>query len=561
MIMVLINWLYIAITSLLAGFAVLSLYCLIFGTKINSVKPCIWAGLVVNTVFAQVWSLFGGVGLAANIVLSLICLIIFVLKRKDILELLYDAREKTAEVKAMPVIYAALIILFSYGASRGYIHFDTSLYHAQSIRWIEEYGVVKGLASLQVRFGYNSSAFALTALYSFKDILGQSLHTTSGFFALLGIFHVSDVYRSFVEKKVRFSDFIRLGLLFYLGLIFREMTSPASDYYAQILIFSILIMWLDALDEEKENEKAGAYPFAMISILLVYAATVKFSIALLVLLAVKPAVMMIKGKQVKQTLASLLGGILVLVPFFIRNYLISGWLIYPSTIIDIFNPDWKIPKWMAEYDAVEIGVYGKGIKDISKQNMPLSEWLPPWFSEMSLIEKGWVCLTVIAIIGGAVYFVWKLCRKKADKDRLLVWAVMTIGCLFWFFSAPLVRYGYGYLTCLPLLFDGMLCFELTEKSGDKKSLYISYFLIFALFGVYRIKTMGYDIYTTIKEPYYIAQKDYTDWDATKYNLDGQTIYVPIENGMIGYNQFPASIFVDDIELRGTDFKDGFRFKQ
>lgn len=559
MIMVLINWLYIAITSLLAGFAVLSLYCLIFGTKINSVKPCIWAGLVVNTVFAQVWSLFGGVGLAANMVLSLICLIVFVLKRKDILELLYDAREKTAEVKAMPVIYAALIILFSYGTSRGYIHFDTSLYHAQSIRWIEEYGVVKGLASLQVRFGYNSSAFALTALYSFKDILGQSLHTTSGFFALLGIFHVSDVYRSFVEKKVRFSDFIRLGLLFYLGLIFREMTSPASDYYAQILIFSILIMWLDALDEEKENEKAGAYPFAMISILLVYAATVKFSIALLVLLAIKPAAMMIKEKQIKQTLASLLGGIAVLVPFFIRNYLISGWLIYPSTIIDIFNPDWKIPKGMAQYDAKEIGAYGKGINDVTNMDMPFAEWFPSWFSSMSVTEKGWVCLSAIAIIGGLIYFIWKLCRKSIDKDRLLVWAVVTVGCLFWFFSAPLVRYGYGYLTCLPLLFDGLLCFELTERTGDRKSLYIAYFLVFCLFGVYRIKTMSYDILTTIKEPYYTVQKDYSEWPATEYDLDGQTIYIPTENGMIGYSHFPSSLLIIDVELRGTDLKDGFRF--
>ena len=41
-----------------------------------------------------------------------------------------------------------LMLLFSYGASRGYLHFDSGLYHAQAIRWIEEYGVVPGLANL-----------------------------------------------------------------------------------------------------------------------------------------------------------------------------------------------------------------------------------------------------------------------------------------------------------------------------------------------------------------------------------------------------------------------------
>lgn len=560
MIMVLINWLYIAITSFLTGFALLSLYCWLFKAKINKVLPCMFAGIVVNTVYAQVWSLFGGVGLAANVVLMITSLLILLFMRERISKLLTSARENTAKVKSLPIIYSFIVILFAYGTSRGYIHYDTSLYHAQSIRWIEEYGVVKGLACLQLRFGYNSSAFSLTALYSFKDLLGQSLHTTAGFFALLGAFQVAGVYRVFVEKTVRYSDFIRLGLLFYLGLIFREMTSPASDYYAQILIYSVLIMWLDALDEDKEKNQKSTYPYAMLSILLVYAATVKFSIALLVLLTIKPAVEMIKTKQHKQIIASLLGGIMVLIPFFIRNYLISGWLIYPSTFIDIFNPDWKIPKGVAQYDAMEIGVYGKGINDVTQMDMPMSKWLPSWFGNMGIIEKGWVCLTALTIVIGIVYFVWKLIKKQVDADVMLVWLVVTIGGIFWFISAPLVRYGYGYLTCIPLFVDGMLCFELINKSGDRKSLYIAYLIVLIAIGAFRVKTIGYDIITTAKEPYYTAQKDYSDWPASEYNLDGQTIYIPKEDALIGYNQFPASLLTIDVELRGDDFKDGFRYK-
>jgi len=567
MIMVLLNWLYIAITSFATGVAVLGFFSWIFKKEYNEKAiPTIFAGLAFNTVYAQTWSLFGGVGIGANIVLSLSAIIILVICRYKVRGTINSLRREPRSKRLLMVFYIVTVIIFAYGTSRGYIHYDTSLYHAQSIRWIEEYGVVKGLACLQIRFGYNSSAFALTALYSFASLLGQSLHTTAGFFCMLGALQVVDVYRVFSEKRVRHSDFIRIGLLFYLGMVFKEMVSPASDYYAQILIFSTLIMWLDALDEEKmhqgdeEGQLSRIYPYAMLSILLVYAATVKFSIALLVLLVIKPAYMLIKSRKIKQILACLTAGIAVLLPFFIRNVLISGWLIYPSTFIDLFDVDWKIPKGVAQYDAMEIGVYGKGINDVTKLDMPIQEWLPNWFRQMSVIEKGWVSLTVICLIAGLIYFLYKLIKKQADWDKMLVFTVISASCLFWFVTAPLVRYGYAYLTCVPLFVDGCLCFELIKKTNDKKSLYWAYAIVFAIIALYRLKTVGYDIINTLNQPYYLAQKDYEDWPAEEYEINGHTLYVPYQDALIGYNKFPASLMTIDIEMRGDDWEDGFRYK-
>ena len=53
------------------------------------------------------------------------------------------------------------------------MHYDTGLYHAQAIRWIEEYGVVPGLANLHSRFGYNSASFALSAFFSETWLIGR----------------------------------------------------------------------------------------------------------------------------------------------------------------------------------------------------------------------------------------------------------------------------------------------------------------------------------------------------------------------------------------------------
>ena len=78
-----------------------------------------------------------------------------------------------------------LFFVFAYGASTGIIHYDTGLYHAQSIRWIEEYGVVPGLGNLHTRLAYNSASFCLSALYSFAFLGGQSYHCVAGFLAFL----------------------------------------------------------------------------------------------------------------------------------------------------------------------------------------------------------------------------------------------------------------------------------------------------------------------------------------------------------------------------------------
>ena len=69
------------------------------------------------------------------------------------------------------------------------MHVDTGLYHAQAIRWIEEYGVVPGLGNLHSRFAYNSAAFPLCAVYSMRWLGGslfpEGIHAVQGFLALL----------------------------------------------------------------------------------------------------------------------------------------------------------------------------------------------------------------------------------------------------------------------------------------------------------------------------------------------------------------------------------------
>lgn len=562
MLVILLNWLYIGMTTFLTGYAVLGLFARLFEYETKHLVTCFFAGLATVTVYSQLFSLFEGVGTVANIVLSLFCMGVVFVCRERLLVVYKNAKELVMEQKWRIPVYAFLVLLMAYGTSRGYMHFDTGLYHAQSIRWIEEYGVVPGLGNLQSRFGYNSASFALTALYSMRGLFGQSLHTTAGFFALLSSFVALDLRNVFVDKKVCLSDFARIGLVFYLSVIFSEMMSPASDYYAMLLLFDILVLWLEEDEYQKTMGTHNPVPYGMLCVLLVYAVTVKFSVAPLLLLVIKPAVMLIKEKKGRQIAAFLSLGFFTALPFFIRNVIISGWLVYPSTMLDFFNVDWKIPKEQADYDAAEIGVYGKGMTDATLKDTPFLEWFFPWFEKLKSLEKVFFAMTILAVIIGVIWIITTFVRKKKNHyDFIFVFAVFTVSALFWFLSAPLIRYGYAYVVALPLITFGFTYLELLDCKRIKPyaaKLGTVFAVVLLCFMATRVKGLYEDIARTYKQPYYLTQTDYEDGEAVTQEVDGIIFYVPVDRAQIGYNKFPSSLLVWPIELRGDSIEDGFR---
>ncbi|MBQ7430835.1 MAG: hypothetical protein IJV29_14430, partial [Butyrivibrio sp.] len=118
--------------------------------------------------------------------------------------------------------------------------------------------------------------------------------------------------------------------------------------------------------------------------------TVKLSAAMRMLLAIKPIVQLVRTRKkdsVIPILFSVAMSLLISIPFFVRNVILSGWLIYPFTSIDLFNVPWKVPKGQAAYDAKEIMVYGRGYTDVLQYDMPFTQWFPNWFAQIGNLNK------------------------------------------------------------------------------------------------------------------------------------------------------------------------------
>lgn len=574
MLSVSIIFLYVAFTTYLTGYLALRGIGALFGamsgnnSKAPSETPSglpapgllqtvkadgyLMAGLVFNTVYAQIFSLFYKVGLLANLLLLGICGMTAVVFGRQLAEGLRQGYRSASRGRRL--FYLFLFLLFAYGTSRGIIHYDTGLYHAQSIRWIEEYGVVKGLGNLHCRLAYNSSSFSLSALYSFAFLGGPSYHCMAGFTALLLAGVCSEVTEAWKRKRLFAADIARLAGFYYLFIIFDEMVSPASDYFTVLTIFYIVIRYL----ELAEKGERFWLPYGLLSLLGVYTMSLKLSAVPILLLTARPAAMLIRDKNIKGIIGCIGLGILILLPCFLRNILISGWMIYPFTAIDLFDVDWKIPKSIADYDAREIRVWGRGIHDTARFGESICQWFPGWFASQSALDRAAILGAAAAVPASLAGFLWAVKRKEEIQRGLMLGAVtVSLSFLFWLFSAPLIRYGCVYVwLAAPVTFGALALRHIRTKTFWRPV-----YILAGLLACYKILALGKEIAAGYTPEYLILQKDYENYQVENCRIQGIQFYYPSQGDQTGYRAFPSAPAIPSAELRGNSLKDGFRYKK
>lgn len=587
MISVLINWSYVFITTYIIGYFTLSrAYRFYKHERHIGIMSSVMAGLAITTAYAGFFSIFYKVGVVANIVMILFCVLFVWLDRAHYTDILSDINGgkfigrifgsgSTRIIKV--IIFLIFFVAALFFTTEGNFFSDSGYYHEQSIRWIEEFGTVKGSVHILKRLAYNSCYFCQCALYSMRDIFSQSLHCLSGFYGILVMGYALAGFNKSIKTNA-----IRLAPFVYFILLCSEITSPASDYPLVFSVFYVVIRWFELRDDNEEHYS----PYALLSLFVVFLISIKLTVGCLILIVIKPAIAMIKEKRIKEIITSIMAGIIILLPYFIRNYIICGWLIYPFTKIDIFNPDWKLPMRHVQADADEIKVWGRGMGQIGGQVTDgIKVWLPHWWEYMSVPNR---LIVASAIIVLSVYLVYRVCRfvtgviriynkKTATNekrlviidsiDRYIFEAALLFSLLYWFFESPLFRYGVCYILIAMFYAIGDILGEAWNKSVIIK---VAVVLICVLTmipftnGIIEYFKWNYEciLYNSDYE-YFVMQEDYPRVEYGTTEINGVTFYYPKEElGQIGYHMFPALWFngTDNVESRGDKITDGYRYK-
>ncbi len=556
MVVIVLSWVYMFLICTLIGIGTLGLV----RNRRFSVTLYLVTGVIGITVYSQFFSIFAKLGLWAHVMLVAAALVCGYRNRSTVWQLWQTYRPVLCSWEGF--FYCCFVLLIAFFTSRGEFHTDTNIYHAAAIRIYEEYGLVKGIGNLQLHYAYNSSCLAFASIFSMKWLLGSSLHTTTGFLETVMCLYAFHGLRAFRQHKEHVADMMRIGILLYTLVNVTRSMSPATDYATMFFALFIITAWCENFFEKGSELTV----YCLLTVAAVFAATLKFSSCLLVLLGLYPAWCLIREKRWKEIGICLFGGCVILCPFLVRNYLISGWLLYPFEGIDLFKVPWKIPLEYLVHDADQIKVWGRCLYDVEKVDMPIYEWLPVWWEHQFRYEKMFLGGVLLGTALQLLMAGMRLYRKQKIRPQMAVLHLAVWGnVLVWFLVAPFIRYGLAFLIAVVMLAVG-------DYLGERKQGLCSIVAGSLVFGILVSLSPYWDQYVTeagvfvkqnLREPYYIEQKDYDRGSMDSCEINGNTVYFSTGEEINSYHVFPGTCYKPMLErstLIGERIEDGFRAK-
>lgn len=562
MVITVIIWIYAAFLSFSYGFLIWRLSNRI-GRVIEPEQAnfllTVLIGLAFLTTIASYLSLFTQIGLLANLFLLGGAIVILVLGRKDLrisFRTYYSVVIHTHFlIWILGLFLLGVVLIKTNGLSTNW---DTGLYHAQAIRWIETYPAVPGLGNLLTQLGFNSAWLMTSSIFSFSFLGSNSFHVMDGFLLVLAFGVFLSRGNRLLRGEIKASNIAALGLIF-LGrrLLTWEVSSPGTDLPATVLLWVLLILGL----EELESNEMDFFRLSSLFILACFTTTIKLSTVPILLLLV---VLFIRRKLWKHknfTIFLVSGCAILYLPWLARNIILTGYLVFPFAAIDLFRFDWKIPEKVVVDTADWIrswAQFPQGDKDVILK-MTLSEWLPAWFREQADIDR----LILLSTLGGVVLHGVGLLVERLSGNRskdffqsILITVVAFTGGLFWVLQAPAIRFGYGFLGFLVVFPVSLVAAKIVRMIPGQARHWTLWLLVLALIA-YQVPNLYAS--RSILAKYLLEPEPYPTPSFSSIQANGFILQSPDQNSQCWYIPLPCAPWYDGaIELRGNNLGDGFR---
>jgi len=453
------------------------------------------------------------------------------------------------------MLFAAVFLVVLENATHKPTNYDTALYHAQAIHWIESYRAVPGLVNIQDRFAYNSSWLVLAASMSFAFLGLHSFHLINSVLLLTVMFYFGDGFQDLIQKQVKLSHVVK-AILFFLPIFLyaSDLSSPGTDLPPALLIWVTMVLILEKM--EKRGLEFDIYSI-VICILSILVITFKLSALPLSLLALLILIQQIRNKAWRRGAILMATMLFILLPWFLRNIILSGYLIYPVPQIDLFSFDWKYPLDATKSAALGLLWFNRFPFDAKDYiGMPMTQWIPLWFHQLDRGEK---ILLLIAIASPLGLFV-DIFINPSLKSRymyMIAFLINYIGIFFWLFTAPILRFGYAYLLASITLVSAPILIQILLWAKSNMVTVASSLVIFAFaFQLYILfTTMGLsNLSNRILLP-----ADYPPSITQPCPIGDATIYCAQKLSQCNYEAFPCIPKPkNQVELRGLSLQDGFR---
>jgi len=434
MVLIILSWIYIVFTTINIGFILNKALT----TKVKDFSVLSMLGLFLITITASTWAIFGRINWEFHTILLLLNLLITIKFKGDISEVynnfFRDIKQLSTILKILLGIITVLIIAQCSAIPYG---IDNETYYIQTIKWLNEYGLVKGLANLHPYLSQTSGWHIAQSAFSFS-FLYPNFNDLSGFCLLLGnLFAILKVNQYFKNSN---QNYLIIGLLPLANIfLFQFISATSSDIPIYVISFIIFYYFLEH-HKSIDNET-----FTLLTLLVIFCLYIKLTS--IVLLAI-PLLLLFKNyKQLSFSLLRLTDvGMIVLALFFLKNFIISGHPLFPIISDAIYNADYSIPTQLSKVYYEQTKTYSFFVTPLEYSNMPMYELFLRWLM-LPKIDGIFNKLAVLLIVVSPVV-IRKFNNKKA------VWMLYLIMCLqlvVLFFTSPQYRFFLNFILLFSLL--------------------------------------------------------------------------------------------------------------
>lgn len=453
-------------------------------------------------------------------------------------------------------IIASLLYL-QLGSQQPYMA-DTNTYHIQIVRWCQQYKAIPGLANLGPRYGFPSNWFHLISIFSFSLNQGnlQYLNTALSIWATLFLLSKIIEHKSKLEiKEHKLFAFVYISIFAFMAvgwnLLRGNCRSLGNDFIVTVLTTYVLLSIAESHIQQRKDH-------ITLSILIFLAVSIPFFKLSGSFIIVLLYIYLIQQKQPLKVYGySILLLLLFAIPFIFKNYIQTGYPLFPYTFLDFLSPDWKLPSSLMErfktFNYLSNKFIYQGIPDYAWYDSSF-DWLNSWFFKMALYDRALIILFFISLPLFLVRKNWQ--NSSFRKIAIFLISVLPI-LIAWFCLSPDPRFIYAYF-----FFDAFLliAFTITPIISDfmLNSIYkllltaISIFFIFKILSFNGPYVKALNATKPIHSKVLIGNKFFNIPQKTIDEDPGKCADIPI----------PCIYQVNPhLQMRGKNFSEGFRMNQ
>lgn len=473
MVLLLLSWLYILFIATGMGMLVYR--------KISRKEEWLFVvliGFFINSLLTHFYSFFGGINWLFYGLNSILAAIGWIFNFDYI-------RKLASHYRKLPFYWASgLTLLLLMQTAVPPMLIDNDTYYIQTIQWLNQFGIVKGLANLHWFLSQFSAWHILQSSFNF-GFISHPINSLNGFLLLAFCFYSLKQFQTYkltLQKETLFIALLPIGnVLFYF---FSSSPSPDLPIY---LITSLIFYLFYRTYDRNENH------FKLILVLSFFLFSIKVSIFPILFLSL--ILIFLKKTNTREIGYCSLVGLMVFSFFIFKNYILSGYPLFPIQLGNqILTPDWKLPEEILNQFLGNPRRIGVADLELSHEKVTEAEFFYLWLLK-SNVHSIFNSLAVLLL----VVFPFFIKRNKA-LIWLYMYGLIQFGLLY--FSSPQYRF-FLQIIIAGLLFILVKFFAKIIQKLDTRIYGLAFLPIFFLLGFTQINLSNQNTYSTQSQSFSI----------------------------------------------------------